>query len=261
MKQNLYYKTMFRRHNRIKEFLFSLFLAICSVPRILLEVFVRKNFGERYFSFSTAMIAAFVLFWVPFFTMSFTVAISRSQGWIESKFLIFVLFYVTWYVGLAAFVYMCIKRRKEIKRMPGVFDFARFSLSAGTIHPKFYGISFGGKHVTIRQIETLIEPGFFFFIGFCLFVMGQFVGYLIMFCAVCYSISYFATYWQGDNFIMDKIDEMILNEEMVNNFSHAMPDPDDMRGVRFYGRVPADPAVQRQLVDNIIVDTDVVEAR
>ena len=260
MKKNLYYKTMFRRHNRVKEFFFNLFLSICSIPRILLEVFVRKNFGERYFSFSTAMIAAFILFWIPFFTMSFTVAISRSQGWIESKFLIFILFYLTWYAGLAAFVYMCIKRRNEIKHLPSVFDFARFSLSAGTIHPEFYKISIKGKHFNVRQIETMIEPAFFFLIGFTLFLMGQIVGNLIMFCAVCYSISYFATYWQGDNFIMDKIDEMILNEEYVNAFVDGM-DPDDTRGVRYYGRAPVDPEVRRQLVDSIIVDTDFVEAK
>lgn len=260
MKKNLYYKTMFRRHNRIKEFFFNLFLSICSVPRLLLEVFVRKNFGERYFSFSTAMIAAFVLFWIPFFSFAAATSIFRSQGWIESKFLIFILFYLTWYVGLAAFVYMCIKRRNEIKHLPSVFDFARFSLSAGTIHPEFYKISIQGKRFNVRQIETMIEPAFFFLIGLTLFLMGQFVGNLIMFCAVCYSISYFATYWQGDNFIMDKIDEMILNEEYVNAFVDGM-DPDDTRGVRYYGRAPVDPEVRRQMVDSIIVDTDFVEAK
>ncbi len=256
MKKNLYYRTLFRRKNVIKEFTYGFFYTICSAPRLLLEVFVRKNFGERYFSFATAMGLAFVLFWIPFFT----IGVTRALGWIDSKFLSFILFYLTWYAALAAFVYMCIQRRKEIKRLPSVFEFGRFSLSAGSIHPKFYEISFKGKHFDTRQIETLIEPGFFFFIGFGLSVLGQPIGGVIMFCAICYSLSYLAAYHMGDNFIMDKIDELIMNEEHTNTFIDGLP-AEDTRGVRYMGRIPQDPELRKLLTDSIIVDPDVVEAR
>lgn len=254
MKKNLYYKTMFRRHNVIKEFFYNLFFSICSGPRLLLEVFVRKNFGERYFSFSTAIVLAFILAIIPVFIQA---AYSVTSG---SVFLRLILHFLTWYAAIAAFVYMAIKRREEIKRLPSVFDFARFSLSAGMLDNRFFDFTIKGRRFTVREIETMVEPALFFVIGFGLMILAQPIGVVIMFCAICYSVSYFATYWKGDNFIMDKIDEMILNEEYVNAFVDGM-DPDDTRGVRYYGRAPVDPEVRRQLVDSIIVDTDFVEAK
>jgi hypothetical protein len=259
MKKNLYYRTMFRRHNAIKEFFLSFFYAICSIPRLLLEVFIRKNLGERYFSFSTAMVTAFILLSIPLTIGAVPSLYNRYSG-AEFDILTFLKRYLTWYLCLAGFVAKCFDRRHELKRLPSVFDFARFSLSAGTIHPSFYQFRFKGRSFNIREIETMLEPGFFFVIGFVLMLIAQPVGFLIMLCAICYSISYVATYHNGDNFIMDKIDEMILNEEYVNSFVDGM-DPEDTRGVRYYGRTPADPEVRRQMVDSIIVDTDFVEAR
>lgn len=254
MKKNLYYKTMFRRHNVIKEFFFNLFFSICSGPRLLLEVFVRKNFGERYFSFSTAIGLAFLLALLPlFFATAFYL-----KG--DAGFGTFILHFLTWYAAIAAFVYMSLKRRNEIKRLPSVFDFARFSLSAGNLDNRFLDFNLQGRRFTIREVETTVEPAFFFIIGLGLMLLAQPIGLVIMFCAICYSVSYFATYWKGDNFIMDKIDEMILNEEYTNSFVDGM-DPEDTRGVRYYGRVPVNPEVRRQLVDSIIVDTDFVEAK
>ena len=66
MKKSLYYEHVFRRTNAIKEFIYSFFLAIASWPRLLLEVFLRRNMGERYFSFSTAVILLLILCWLPF---------------------------------------------------------------------------------------------------------------------------------------------------------------------------------------------------
>ena len=54
MTKNLYYRTVFMRVNSIKEIILGFFLAIASYPRMLLEVFTRKNMGERYFSLATA---------------------------------------------------------------------------------------------------------------------------------------------------------------------------------------------------------------
>ena len=65
MKKNLYFRSVFRRKNVIKEAILDLFLSTCSVPRLLLEVFIRTNMGERYFSFSTAIIATTVLAILP----------------------------------------------------------------------------------------------------------------------------------------------------------------------------------------------------
>lgn len=254
MKKNLYYRTMFRRRNAFKEFVYGFFYTICSIPRLLLEVWARRNFGERYFSFSTAMVVTFILFWVPAVIVE---GFSYGSG---LGFWGFVLRYLSWYAFLAGFVYMCIQRKREIQRLPSVFDFGRYSLSAGEIHPVFYSIKAGNRPADIREIETIVEPGCFFLIGLTLLTFAQPVGLLIMLCAVCYSISYFATYDRGDNFIMDKIDELIINEEHVNAFIDGLP-AEDSRGVRYYGRIPQDPELRKLLTDSIIVDPDVVEAR
>src|SRR5690606_30425309 len=68
MKKNLYYRTMYKRRNMMKEFILNLFMAVSSYPKMLLEVFLRRNFGERYFSFATVitmLVVMEVLPWVP----------------------------------------------------------------------------------------------------------------------------------------------------------------------------------------------------
>ncbi|CAG5011145.1 hypothetical protein DYBT9275_04891 [Dyadobacter sp. CECT 9275] len=59
MKTNLYYRAVFRRQSMLNEFVMDFFLYFCSYPRLMLEVFVRKNFGERYFSFFSALMIGY----------------------------------------------------------------------------------------------------------------------------------------------------------------------------------------------------------
>ena len=153
---------------------------------------------------------------------------------------------------------MCLQRREEIKHLPSVYDFGRFSLSTGQIHPDLRQLFLIGKSVDLRTFETLIEPGLFAFIGFVLWGAAQPIGGIIFISSIFYSLSYMAAYRQGDHFIMDKIDEMICNEEMVHSFVEGR-DASETRGVNFYGRRPADPDTRRKLVDNFM-EEDVVEA-
>lgn len=254
MKKNLYYRTVFKRTNALQEGLLALFLAFCSWPRLLLEVFIRKNFGERYFSFSTALTIAGIMALLP---LIYFEALSRIYG--GSDFTNFIAFYTSWYLYLAAFLYMCLQRREEIKRLPSVFDFGRFSLSTGTIHPRFFELEIGGKRGDTRFIETVLEPGLFAVIGFSLWMAAQPIGLVILVSSIFYSLSYAGAYRQGDHFIMDKIDEMICNEEMVNAFVEGR-DAGETRGVNFYGRKPADPETRRRLAETF-VDENTAEAR
>lgn len=256
MKKNLYYQTMFRRRNAFKEFLLGLFFSLCSVPRLLLEVFIRRNFGERYFSFSTGMIAIFILSIIPalnswlmnlvagLLSARSSYGIDLHYGWPQ-----FLLNYLTWYIFLGAFFVMCIRRRNEIRNLPSVFDFARFSLSTGLIHPGFLNYKYHGRPLSIRQIETVLEPGFFLVIGLALWLLQQSIGTLLVFCSICYSMSYRAAYYNGDNFVMDKIDEMISNEELVSSFVDCRG-AQDTRGFNYYGRRPADPELRRKLAES-----------
>lgn len=62
MKKNLYFQTMFQRTNGIKMIILDFFLSIASWPRLMIEVFIRKNFGERYFSLAAAITITVILF-------------------------------------------------------------------------------------------------------------------------------------------------------------------------------------------------------
>lgn len=254
MKKNLYYRTVFRRKNIVKEFLSDVFFTGASYPRLLLEVFIRKNFGERYFSFASVITVSVVLAIFPAGVKQIMSLMSgygsyggyggggsSSDFW--SK-------YATWYLFLIAFVYYGFKRRQEVKRNPSVFDFERFSLHTGDLHPSLSNLQIFGS-ATPRQVEIIYEPGLFFIIGIVLILMGQKLGALLLLSSICYSLSYWGAYRRGDEFIMDKIDEMILNEEMENAFVHDMS-TDKTRGVRFYAKKPNGEELRRKVSEAII---------
>lgn len=261
MKKNLYYKTVYGRSNVLKNSILAFFFAFSSYPRLLLEVFIRKNFGERYFSFMSAITITILLSIFPFISAGISQMLSFGGYGRSFDFGDLFQHYFTWYLFLIAFMYKSMERDEEVKRLPSVFDFARFSLSTGERHPRILDFKWKGKNLDIRKVETLVEPGLFFFIGLFLMLIGQRVGTLLVICSIFYSLSYVAAYTIGDHFIMDKIDEMICNEEMVNSFVEGR-DSSETRGFSTYGRKPTDPETRRRLADAFMEDTEeIVVAR
>lgn len=254
MKKESYYQTMYRRRNVIKEALLNFALGLSSWPRMLIEVLIRRNFGERYFSASGAVVLTVVLTLVPIFLIA---PIRYQTGGSELS----ILFgkFLTWYLYLVAFMYSAAQRQDEVKRLPSVLDFARFTLSTGIIHDRFWNFEFNGKRFNKRQIETLLEPGLFFFIGILLGLAGQPIGYVLVISSLFYAFSYAAAYHDGDNFLMDKIDERICNEELVRTFVEET-DTAQSRGFNFYGRRPADPEARRKVAELFMEDDEAVEA-
>jgi len=240
--KNLYYTTFFKRKSIIKEISLFVFVFVISWPRILLEVFIRKNFGERYFSLVKAILISIFLFFIP-------ISIDKVASFGGKSVIAIIFTNISWYIFLTAFLYFCFKRQKEVKREPGVFDFAKFSYYNGDIDERFYNVKIKGREITRRLICTLIEPAFFCLIGIVLSIFMQKVGILILFCSLCYSLGYVGEYVRGDHFIMDTIDKMISNEEMVNSFVDGR-EPEETRGFETYGRKPADPDFRRRMVDN-----------
>ncbi|SFF14932.1 hypothetical protein [Spirosoma endophyticum] len=254
MKKSAYYRTMYRRRNVIKEALLNFFLGLSSWPRMIIEVLIRRNQGERYFSASGAVTLAILLTIGPIFLIG---PIRYETGGSEMS----ILFgkFLTWYLYLIAFMYAASQRHEEVKRLPNVFDFARFSLSTGEVHPAFRNIEISGKPADIRTIETIIEPGFFFIIGFILWMVGQPIGCVLFISSLFYSFSYAAAYHAGDNFLMDQIDVNICNEQLVKTFIEDC-DPAHSKGFNFYGRRPADPDARRRMAEMFMADDETVEA-
>jgi cell division protein FtsW (lipid II flippase) len=244
---------MYKRSNVIKEFILNTFTVISSYPRLLLEVFLRRNMGERYFSLAGVVIITLLLFLIPLLDEVGTSL--RDWYYVDIRWPRFLGHYFTWYAFIVGFVYMSLKRNEEIKRLPSVFDFKRFSLSNGEIDYRFYTLPLGAFPIDSRTISIWLEPGFVLIIGFVLWVCGQHLGTLLMVCSIIYSISYSAQFYQGDQFVMDKIDEMICNEELVGAFVEGRK-PDQTRGFNFYGRRPADPETRRRVADTFIEDDE-----
>jgi len=275
MKKNLYFRSVYKSTAALEDAVVGVILRALAFPRTLLEVFIRKNLGERYFSMSIAIMLVLVLAYVPIGLLPYLKAISllgesaaSSVGQFNSmtdlNTLIeqqqfqhggrrfdwgdFFLHELSWYFFLGAFFYMCLQRQKEIKRLPSVFEMGRSSFDPGEIHPRFWTVEWKNRKTDLRMIETVLEPLFFFLIGLGLIFLQQTVGYLIVLSSFGYWLNYRLAYYQGDHFIMDTIDEMIFSEEKATAFI-LDKDPKDTRGVRYYGRKPADPNTRRKLAE------------
>lgn len=248
MQKNLYFKSVLRRKNHFKNFILDAFLAVASYPRLLLEVFIRKNFGERYFSASAVFTIAFILGIYPLVAHKMYETYSRYLGNGDSGFW---WHYISWYFFLAAFLYFSWLRHKEVKRNPSTFDFGRFSLCTGDIHPAFRNVKISGNQPTIRTIEIYLEPAFFTGLGIVLMLFGQALGSWLIVFAIMYSLSYAAAYKHGDDFVLDIIDDGIMNEELEEAFVEN-PEGDNKRGVRFYTRKPKSVSLRRRLSKSFI---------
>ncbi|GAB3732356.1 hypothetical protein [Spirosoma lituiforme] len=261
MRTNEYFETMFRRRNAIGEALLNFFLLASSWPRLLLETLIRKNFGERYFSFSGALFLVAILGFFP--VLKYT-DLDLFPRYIYSGrafyFFPFIGQYLTWYAFFGYFLMQAIERRNEIKRLPSVFNFGRVSVSKGEINSWFRDRKINGQYADQRMIETVLEPGLFFFIGLFLWLISQPLGVLLMICSVFYSLGHVASHHKADNAVMDKIDTIIMNEELGDVIMNAK-DASEARGVSFEGRRPTDPALRRQLADSFTQPEEIIEAR
>lgn len=252
MKRNIYYQTMFKRQNLIKEFFLNFFLSIASYPRLILEVFIRKNMGRRYFRASSAISVAIILFIIPLL-VPLIASLFRPYG-NQFEFSELLKGNWLWYTFIVVFLGFSYLRYKDVKFLKAQFDFNHFSLSSGDVLPFFYQIKYKGKPFSIRTIEIFIEPLLFLIIGIILVLIDQkAVGFLFVICSGIYSLSYSGAYMRGDNFILDKIDEHISGEELSRTF---VSDEEPKRGFRFYGEKPSSQEMREEFIDYILVDDD-----
>lgn len=256
MKKQLSYRNVFQRENLIKKGIYTLFLSLASYPRLVLEVLIRKNFGERYFSLASGISVGLILGFIPVITKNIGGFLFRNQfgeGYYHEYG--FWTRYTTWYLFLAIFVYSIYLRWKESRRKPGIFNFEKFSLYMGEINPFFYNIELFGKKATTRKIEIYYEPALFFLAGLFLKFLGQPLGWLFIICSIFYCVSYAAAYSFGDNFTLDKIDEMIQNEKMHDAFV-GENDNSNQHGFRWYGDRPNNKDQREKLYKTMFEDED-----
>ncbi len=257
MAKNLYFRTMFKRQNIFKETILNFFLAIASYPRLVLEVFLRKNMGRRYFTLASAITVAVVFILIPFFKMDYFLPNSFSMGYYgyqkeESGFFGTIKSNWLWYIFTLTFCYFSYLRHKDVERIKSQFDMNHFSLSSGETLPFFHTLKYKGKPFSSRMIETCLEPLPFFIFGFLLLFLGQTsLGVLLVICSIVYALSYAGAYMKGDHFIMDIIDNVICNQELSRTFTNDEP---TQRGFRFYGEKPESEALREEALDGFFDD-------
>lgn len=270
MEKNLF-TSVFRRENKLQKAIFDFFYGIASYPRLVLEVFIRRNMGQRYFTIASAVTVAFILLSIPVVIYGFEQLISYSYSGFrgyggygdyggnrnhqESSFL---SRYGTWYIFSVLFIVFSRQRAKETYISSNVYNYNRFTLSSGNRLGFFYNLPFFKNKPSAYELDVFIEPGFFVLIGFVLELMGQPIGMLLMISAICYGFSYAAGYKIQDDYFLDLIDKIILNEEMVNAFVHGI-DPKLTRGVELKSR-PSDEKLRRKMVPKFFPEDKVNDA-
>lgn len=272
MKKNAYYQQVLKPNHSQQLIIVQVLLGLAQWLSMPLKVFVRKRFGERYFTFFGV---CFILALLAIYPLWATKAWWHLYSWWDSLFSsddgyhysppdfewgYFLGHFTTWYLLVWACFMRAKQRQKEIEREPSVFDFARYSMSSGLIWSWLYDFPFIKKPIDVRKVETVTEPLFYFIIGAALSILDQYIGYYIVLASILHWWSLRTFYRTGDHFIMDQIDEMICNEDLAQTFLDAKDDGSD-RGFRFYGQRPADPEHRKTLFDNFTEDDEAVEVR
>jgi hypothetical protein len=246
--KNLYYHHMFQRTHHFKAIFLSFFVAISSWFRVPIEVITRRHFGQRYFLFPLCVYIALALAAMPI--VAFNTGTYTLWDMIEHN--------LTWYGFIVLFLRNSYDRYLEVRREPGVYDFERFSLSPGIIHAWFYKLELFDLKPTTRIIAIYLEPGLFLLAGIILALLQQNIGYVFIVCSIIYSASWAGAYYMGDEFILDKIDDLITSEELTNTFVHNRP-PKETKGFEVDGTKIKNPEFRRKLAESMIEEEPAVD--
>lgn len=263
MKRNLYFEMKHRRSNPILDAFYQLFKGGSSYARLLLEVFIRKNMGERYFSLSAVITISLFLILVP------VLAISGSQAvyaWLgdtdfrisESKafnvlYMMFVKF-TTWIVFTVLFIRASIKRYKEVWRKPNEYNFNKYSKYSGDLNPIFWKYKVLNIEPSFKTIRIFYEPLPFFVIGILLIFLGQIIGYLLFYCSIIYSLANIGSIHEANNYVLDIIDRKIIAEGAKEAFANETH-PQDANGLEYFCDFPNDAEKRAQIASRLEEDT------
>jgi len=199
------------RQNYAQNFVLNFFIRYSSYPRLMLEVFVRKNLGRRYFNMFSAMTVVAILLIIPQLLFKY---------WYSPEYKMYVKgfwdLYLVWYLFTGAFFTMSIIRWIEILQNKN--RQLEASTYPGDPFNFMYSLRFLGK-ANERTIAIRYEPFLFFIAGFILIKCGQGIGYLILFSSIFYSIGNYAEFKYGDEYIIDMEDQMKLNEALQDSFA------------------------------------------
>ncbi len=235
-----HFRKVIRRENVLKNGIHNVFMSMASFSRLLFEVFTRHDFGERYFRLSAALTLILILAFFPLIPSSVASLVSGNFSLIPSAH------YITWYMFLAAHVYLSIGHFKDKNLNRANATKVQYSLFSGYFNNILVHTFSGEVTDDSRFMETVLEPALFAILGIVLMIFGQSLGYLLLINSIIYAIGYMAAYKEGDDFVMDTLDESIAKEAFYRIFISG-ENTDTWMNYRFVGRIPEDENIRKRI--------------
>ena len=259
MKNSKSFHLVLTRKNLLRPFLHALVLAFSSWPALVIEIFTRRKFGERYFSLGSCFTAlGIVLFLTVWYTdwqvwlwrgMGYAVQYSDVRGWNASKIVMLVF--------AAVALIISFRHKREIKRQGQTLDMERFSQSGGIGCNYWYRLyetlpAWLADRYPMHEVnlQRYYEPVAAIIAGLIctLLPFTRILGLVLIICGVFYYWRSAVSYAQGRHLILDMIDDLILTRETETVFVDDAP-PEEHSGVFVMAPRPKDRDMRQALYD------------
>ncbi len=240
--RSVFYRSVFKRGSYLRSWFLIIAMFLASYPRMMIEVFMRRNFGCRYFNVMSFITVAVLLYILPYNMVDTDVFGGNALEVIKANW--------AWYIFIAAFLCFGTMRWLEIRQAPSTYNFSKFTQYMGDVSPLKERMG-----VNLRVYEIVVEPAIFFVIGLVFLMMEQSLGMLLIVASILYSFSYIAAYMTGDEAIMDLIDENYFNQT-IKGIIMDDNGPDKSNGVQIRGRVPSARPMKQSLLNRMNDEDD-----
>ncbi len=259
-KRNIFIEIHQGRTNLVRDFIVGLFMLFASHGSAIVEVFMRKRFGERYITLAQSIGIFFgVLLFYPVIIYLYASFLELTGNGIRGIKLsqlrnsaLFLSIFMLIFLGLSIY------HRLEIKRYGTAYDFKRFSLSDGELAPFWYkiiGKKIGFIKISSYLVNVLLEPLVPILIGLILTLIPftKLTGILLIICGLMFMAKNFNKAQQGRNWVLDNIDKKISNEMKYDVFIGRKPKK-DTKGVYLPIELPENEETRKALY-NIVEDS------
>lgn len=238
-KRNVFIEIHHGRGNIFLMLFTDFFMMFASAASSIIEVFMRRKFGERYITLSQSLIITIGMF----FAYEYILKPFRLKGGL------FLMIFTAIYLGFAIY------HRSEITKYGTAYDFKRFSLSDGEIAPfwsKIIGRNILGLKINLYRVHVFFEPLIPILIGafFLLFDFTRAVGGTLFFCGFVFGLKNFTKAQRGRNWVLDNIDKKISNEMKYDIFIGRKP-RNETKGLYFPIELPEDEETRQALCNAV----------
>ncbi|MEQ9300443.1 MAG: hypothetical protein RIF33_17855 [Cyclobacteriaceae bacterium] len=242
----LFFASFGKRDNIILDLIVGILGVIGHYTAMIVEVFFRKRFGERYFTLGTVFWVFLILFLIannPRILMVLPISFMPPADF-DYPLMIFAF----------AFLVRGVMQRLEISKYGSTYRLDRFSLSQGEFLPFFYermNTKLVGIEVNSRTIQILFEPVVPIILGIVL-VQIDFtfmLGTILLITGLTMMARQFARVQGGREAVLDIIDQRlvamdkasILLDRKSGSETHgitlpvALPDDEEVRSILMEG--------------------------